>query len=715
MAHKLLTFIMFFQCISVYGSQVNDDYSGAWSRSGGDNASSRYSSLSQIDDKNIKGLEKSWVFNSGFTAIERDTVQTNPIFTGTLIVTTSLDGRLIALNPKSGQLVWVKNLPRPVARRGLLYDKGYLYVPTGAGIYKINSINGDIVEVIGNEVSYLPPVINGNEIYVANASAGIVKYSITSGRKIWIQKLISHCGSARVWSGFSFDDQLNQLYIATGNSILPENTTGKNCFDNSVIAVDSSSGRLNWIFQEIDNDKWDLDIVGSPIPFDLQMSGVSHTVRSVIGLSKTGSIFLLDANNGRLLNSDKIHNKSSYSKDQQRSSSTKIGELGFNISDLRKESPAEFDYIKSKLKSFKNFEFNYPLIGKPVYFMGIHGGFEWPGAALSRPSNILIATSNSYPWVIRTEQGVRDSYKLDILISNSPNVSKLCIKCHSTDLMGRRHHELSENGVGAYVPAILDSGQRLSSVYSNLDAFKNAHKYALLEMAPFLKDNDLGDFEEDQRIVVKALRKISRLLKSNYIAEINFNIYKNLLKKPAIKEDEIKLILTSMDDKKLYMVKHELKLIWGKLKKDNNLYFNNFWQPFTDAEGFPATKGPWGKLTAIDLNNNKMIWQIPFGFEVNEATGRKFLGSRNFGGAIVTAGGVVIATGTVDEYARAYDLVNGNNLWAEKLPYSGSAPPMTYMYKGCQYILFTATGGRYPWFKKRGDATVAYKLKECMN
>ena len=65
--------------------------------------------------------------------------------------------------------------------------------------------------------------------------------------------------------------------------------------------------------------------------------------------------------------------------------------------------------------------------------------------------------------------------------------------------------------------------------------------------------------------------------------------------------------------------------------------------------------------------------------------------------------------------ARAYSTEDGKLIWERELPFSGSAPPMTYIFKGCQYVVFTATGGQFIGFDKKGDATVAYKLDQCVN
>ena len=61
----------------------------------------------------------------------------------------------------------------------------------------------------------------------------------------------------------------------------------------------------------------------------------------------------------------------------------------------------------------------------------------------------------------------------------------------------------------------------------------------------------------------------------------------------------------------------------------------------------------------------------------------------------------------------ALNASNGKKIWETDLPYSGSAPPMAFRYKGCDVIVFTSTGGRFVGYQKNGDTTIAYKLKNC--
>ena len=137
-----------------------------------------------------------------------------------------------------------------------------------------------------------------------------------------------------------------------------------------------------------------------------------------------------------------------------------------------------------------------------------------------------------------------------------------------------------------------------------------------------------------------------------------------------------------------------------------------------DLEGYPGIKPPWGTLTALNLNNGKIIWQVPLGyFEKLKKRGILNTGTANFGGPTATLGGLVFVGGTLDKLIRAFDTDTGKELWSHKLPYIGSAPPTVYEAKGEQYIVIPATGGSslkkmYPDLVESGDAYVAFKLAD---
>src|ERR1700693_134505 len=105
-------------------------------------------------------------------------------------------------------------------------------------------------------------------------------------------------------------------------------------------------------------------------------------------------------------------------------------------------------------------------------------------------------------------------------------------------------------------------------------------------------------------------------------------------------------------------------------------YFPNGYPKLLDDAGYPGTKPPWGTLNAIDLNTGKIAWKVPLG-EYEELTrkGVPKTGTENFGGATVTAGGLVFCAGTRDLKIRAFDQDTGRELWAYRLPFRGVWAP----------------------------------------
>jgi quinoprotein glucose dehydrogenase len=139
-------------------------------------------------------------------------------------------------------------------------------------------------------------------------------------------------------------------------------------------------------------------------------------------------------------------------------------------------------------------------------------------------------------------------------------------------------------------------------------------------------------------------------------------------------------------------------------------YSYNGYPKFLDHEGYPASKPPWGTLNCLDLNTGKLVWRVPLGeHEELTAQGVKQTGTENFGGAIVTAGGLVFCAGTRDAKLRAFDAGTGLELWAARLPFAGTAPPATYEVNGRQFVVVAATGGG-KLGTPVGDAYVAFAL-----
>jgi len=117
---------------------------------------------------------------------------------------------------------------------------------------------------------------------------------------------------------------------------------------------------------------------------------------------------------------------------------------------------------------------------------------------------------------------------------------------------------------------------------------------------------------------------------------------------------------------------------------------------FLDPDGYPATAPPWGTLSAINLTTGEYAWQVPLGeYPELAVRGLTDTGSENYGGPIVTAGGLVFIGATIaDRKLRAFDKATGDLLWVADLPFAGNATPATYERGGRQFVVIAAGGGK---------------------
>ncbi|NNE67676.1 MAG: pyrroloquinoline quinone-dependent dehydrogenase [Pyrinomonadaceae bacterium] len=129
----------------------------------------------------------------------------------------------------------------------------------------------------------------------------------------------------------------------------------------------------------------------------------------------------------------------------------------------------------------------------------------------------------------------------------------------------------------------------------------------------------------------------------------------------------------------------------------------------------PCNPPPWGTLLAVDAGTGKKAWEVPLGVmpELARFPDAPKWGSLNIGGSFVTATGLVFIGASRDNMFRAFDSKTGEELWKAELPAGGQAAPMTYKYKGKQYVVIAA-GGHGRLLTKTGDFLVAFSLDSKM-
>src|SRR3984957_5465076 len=143
----------------------------------------------------------------------------------------------------------------------------------------------------------------------------------------------------------------------------------------------------------------------------------------------------------------------------------------------------------------------------------------------------------------------------------------------------------------------------------------------------------------------------------------------------------------------------------GELARQSGAPYGLYRESFLGPKGTPCTPPPWGTTEAIDLFTGAKAWDVPLGSYVKD----KHTGTVNFGGPIVTAGGVVFTAASMDNMMHAFDAESGKEIWSYELPAGGEGTPMTYVVGGKQYVVIAA-GGHGKLGTKQGDYVVAFAL-----
>jgi quinoprotein glucose dehydrogenase len=675
-----------------------------WQRHGGDAFGNQYSPLAQINTRNIQKLKVAWTYQSGGKRDDnRSQIQCNPIVVNGVLYGTSAQLEVFALEAATGRKLWTfdafagfpgKNSQS--VNRGVVYwasssDERILFT-VGPKLYALNAQTGkpiaefgqggtvDLHEDLGREVGHLfvnsrtPGAIYRDLLILGTAvSEGpgpsapghIRAYDVRTGKMRWIFHTIPHpgeygydtwpsdawkrVGGANAWSGITVDEKRGLVFLPTGSAAFDfwgGNRQGANLFANCVLALNAATGERVWHFQTVHHDIWDRDLPAAPNLVTVRHNG--RRVDGVAQITKSGHVFLLDRETGKPL--FPVEERPVPPSDLK-------GEVAFPAQPVPLRPPpfarqtfTEDDVTDISAQSHAHVleRLKKTRTGRSFIPPSVAGTVIFPGY------------DGGGEW-----GGSAFDPKTGILYVNSNEMPWIL---NMVDISERGHTQ---------------RGQRIYNQYC-------ATCHGL---------NREGNSQQNFPGLAALPNKMSRIEATRLVEE-----GKGFMPSFRFLSDSEKQALVGF----LFGAVSEPE----DEKVEAGIPFTHTgYNRFLDPDGYPAVKPPWGTLNAIDLNSGSITWTVPLG-EVPELTRRGIpqTGTENYGGPVVTAGGLLFIAATKDEKFRAFDKKTGKVLWETKLPAGGYATPCTFMVNGKQYVVIAAGGGKMGTLS--GDAYIAFALPD---
>ena len=547
----------------------------------------------------------------------------------------------------------------------------------------------------------------------------------------------------------SLDKDRGILYAPTGSAVFDfygGDRLGNDLYANSILAIDAATGKLLWHFQGVHHDIWDRDFSSPPALLTIQRNG--KPIPAIAQTTKQGYIFVLNRLTGEPLFPVHEHPYPPSTVPGEVASPTQplpdlpepFARQRLTENDLTTRTPEAHAFA---LKTFREARSDgqfipFALDKLTVLLPGFDGGGEWGGPAIDPATNVLYVNANEMAWLAGlNEPGKGGS-------AGWQTYQSQCAVCHGPSLAGSPPDFPSLLGVldrltPQQVTDNVHQGKGRMPSFPNID---DAHLSGLLDFlragpppasanggnkelgsapadtqpaTPVAEDKTgasvyqarcaicHGDHQEGIPPAFPTLVGLGARLNRAQTSDIVAKGKNRMPGMPDIDPPSLEALLSFLG------VQAQVPPPADASSPDKYIFTG--YRRFLDPDGYPAIAPPWGTLNAIDLRTGKFLWKNILGeFPELIHRGIKNTGSENYGGPIVTAGGVLFIASTIaDRKLRAFDTRDGKLLWETELPFAGVATPATYSIDGRQYIVIAASGGRDPR-SPVGGAYVAFAL-----
>jgi len=672
-----------------------------WTAYNGGNDCNHFSALTQINPANVAQLKLAWEYASGGADSVKNTtqIQCNPLIIKGIMYGVSAASQAFAIDAATGKEIWKTNFEEKtfnMTSRGVTYwtdgKEARIFFAYGAFLYALNTKTGQVIFSFGTNgkinlidgikrpgadeyvVSNTPAVVYKNTLIVgtrvsesATALLGDIRaFDARTGRKIWTFHTIprpnefgyatwekqnyQNLGGANNWMGMAIDQKRGIVYVPTGSAAFDfygGNRKGDNLFANCLLALDAKTGKRLWHFQTVHHDIWDRDIPAPPNLFTITQKGQKIDVVSV--LSKQGFTFVFDRVTGKPI--------------------FPIEERAFPASTIN----------------------------------GEHASLTQPIPLLPEPFTRQSFTEKDVnSFALNREEIIEQVRKATTGQPFTPLGQNRTVFFPGTDGGAQWGGAAVDENAIMYIPA------KENPVYSSLiEAPKSKENYSFSSgkqlYQTYCQSCHGANREGNEDGTYPSLQKIQSKYSETALLQL---LSKGRGMMPAftqLKEAESKAIVQFLFGKNT-----EIKTT-NESKLSKVPFLHTGYNRWYDSNGYPISTPPWGTLTAIDMNTGKRRWQIPLGeYPELTAKGIPMTGTDNYGGAAITAGGILFIAATKDQQFRAIDRQNGKVLWQVSLPAAGYASPSVYAVNGKQYVVIACGGGKLK--TKSGDKYLVFTL-----
>lgn len=654
-----------------------------------------YSPLAQINRTNVTRLKIAWQFDTG----EKGNLQTNPLVLGRVLYACTVSGKVIALDAATGRLLWtfepagdthdrtIGGASQPV--RGLASwsegKKTRLFVGVLNFLYALDAVTGKPIPEFGDaghvdlrkglrpdldakyeqqSIALTTPgvvykdliIVGGRNPETHPAPPGYIRaYDVRTGALRWSFHTIpqpgeygydtwpphawKEAGAANNWAGMTLDAQRGIVYVPTGSAVFDfygGDRIGNDLFADTLLALDAATGKRLWHFQGVHHDIWDRDFPAPPALVTVTRDG--RKVEAVAQTTKQGVVYLFDRVTGAPL--------------------FPIQEQAYPPSDVpgEKTSPTQ------------------PMPAEPAPF------------ARQRLTADMLTTRTpaAHAWAEKTFATFRSDGQF----------IPFGVDCQTIVFPG------FDGGAEWGGPAV-DPSTGVLYVNANEMAWTGGLTAENPSAGAGAKTYQSqcaichGATRAGSPPAFPSLIGVTQRLSDAQIAGVIAHGKGRMPGLPNLSGDKVAALIEFLRSGAAAPSEHAPGEMPGGPAAQ---YAFTGYRKFLDPDGYPAIAPPWGTLSAIDLNTGKYLWKVPLGeYPALAAQGMKDTGSENYGGPILTAGGLLfIGATSYDRKFRAFDSTTGQLLWKTELPFSAGATPATYSVDGRQYVVIAASGGRDP-------------------